>query len=412
MKRQPESELSPQQVMQRFRWARRRGTPAWLWPETAPEQWRGALHRIEGIVRGVLTGRADIHALEGDPEAIGLACYTSGVGPLLGWWRARQLFESSPEVAAVLDRHLAHNRQRAARMEEAAITLVEAFDERGISPLILKGAHTACNFFPDPGTRPASDIDLLIHPAATGQMEEAMGACGYICAGRGVYESNWRIDGAPEYPKSLRLVHKDDPWSVDIHTSLNVPFSAGGPVAKLDAAEPLASTRSWSLSSKARTLEQPLLLLHLAVHAGAGLQNLTLLRLVELHFVTRRDMADGLLSWKAFVGLGQRTGSLGFAWPALKLCEDLVPTTVPDDVLRACLPSVPPAVRRVVEGLGPATAQRVDRASIAEHFMWASGVTGWLRQAASDIAPSGSWNELWLLYQKRMWQLLRGRLTR
>lgn len=405
-------ELSPQEVIKRFRWAKRRGTPAWLWPETSVEQWRDALHRIEPIVRGALGGDPSGHALDGDAEAVGLACYTSGVGPLLGWWRGHQLIETSPEVGAVLDLHLAHNQQRAARMEAAALTLVEALYQRGVSALILKGAHTARDYFPDPGTRPASDIDLLIDPAATSHVEEAMLACGYIAAARGRYESNWRLEGAPEHPKSLRLVHCDDPWSVDIHTSLNVPVSAGAPVAELDAAEPLASRRRWSVSPNARTLEQPLLLLHLAVHAGGGLQNLTLLRLVELHFVIRRDIANGLLSWGAFMDLGRRTGSLGFAWPALKLCEDLVPATVPEDVLRACALSVPPGARRVVERLVPATAQRVDRASISEHFMWAAGASGRLRQAAWDFAPSRSWSQLRLLYQKRLWQLLRGRISR
>ena len=132
----------------------------------------------------------------------------------------------------------------------------------------------------------------------------------------------------------------------------------------------------------ALALEQPLLLLHLAVHAGAGLQNLTLLRLVELHFVIRRDSGEQLAVVARIPGNGRANRSLGFAWPALKLCEDLAPGTVPQAVLGKAARHVPPAVLRVVERLTPATAQRVDRASIAEHFMWADGAGGRARQAA------------------------------
>ena len=160
--------------------------------------------------------------------------------------------------------------------------------------------------------------------------EAVLELAGYVAASRRKFESDWRLAGAPSEPNSLRMVHCDDPWSVDLHTSLDLGVGGGGPVARLDAAKPLSSGRRWTRSPDALVLEQPLLLLHLAVHAGAGLQNLTLLRLVELHFVARRDLGAGRLSWEAFVELGQRTGSLGIAWAALKLCEELAPGTVPE----------------------------------------------------------------------------------
>ena len=330
------------------------------------------------------------------------------MGPLLGWWLGRGEIEASDAIGEMLGRHLAHNRDRAARMGAAAVALVEALHGRGTGVTLLKGAHTAGEYFPDAATRPASDIDLLIDPAASAEAEATLEAAGYVACRRGRRESTWRLRGAPQHSKSLSLVHRDDPWSVDLHTSLNVMVSAGAPVADLDVAQPMSSQRRWTRSPSASTLEQPLLLLHLAVHAGAGLQNLTLLRLVELHLVIRRDTASGLLSWDDFVELGQRTGTLGYVWPALQLCEKLAAGTVPQSVLRESRRRVPPAVRRVIEKVTPATAQRIDRTSLAEHFMWASGVSGRLRQVAFDLLPSRSWGELLPIYQKRMWQLLRG----
>ena len=56
---------------------------------------------------------------------------------------------------------------------------------------------------------------------------------------------------------------------------------------------------------------------------------MSLLRLVELVLVIRKDCAAGLLCWDAFLAMAERTGSLGFAFPALKLCDELAPGTVP-----------------------------------------------------------------------------------
>jgi hypothetical protein len=159
-------------------------------------------------------------------------------------------------------------------------------------------------------------------------------------------------------------------------------------------------------------LEQPLLLVHLAAHAGAGWQNLTLLRLVELVLVIRQDMEAGKLEWDAFLEVGGRTGALGYAYPALRLAEQLAPGLVPHDVLQACGEKVPSAVREALDRLTPATAQRIDRNSVGEHFMWAQGWQERLRQLASDIQLRGrSWPELRRIYEERAWRLIRGRVS-
>jgi hypothetical protein len=168
----------------------------------------------------------------------------------------------------------------------------------------------------------------------------------------------------------------------------------------------------WRGHARARVLEQPLLLLHLAAHAGAGWQNLTLLRQVELVLVIRQDLAAGRLSWNEFLDVGARIDALSYAYPALRLAEKLAPGTVPSDILEQCADRAPASVRRAVERLTPSTAQRIDRASVGEHFMWASNWRDSLRMFASDIVPSGrSWPQLRRIYEDRIWRLIRGRVS-
>jgi hypothetical protein len=80
-------------------------------------------------------------------------------------------------------------------------------------------------------------------------------------------------------------------------------------------------------------------------------------------------------------------------------------------VLGRCAAAAPARVARFVGTLTPATAQRVDRSSLAEHFMWTAGWRGTMRQLAADLAPATrSWRATWSIYERRAWQMLRGRV--
>lgn len=392
----------------RRRWAMRRGNPAWLWPEVTIADWRTALRAIEPVVRAVLVGDATPPMLDGDPPAVELACYTSGTGPLLGWWQDRGMLGAAPGIVPILSRHLRHNRIRAARMTAAAGAVVDRLAAHDIPVAILKGAHSAEDYFPAPGTRPASDVDLLVPARHAWTAELVIGGAGFGLIGRGPRESTWRPAGGRTEPRSLTMVHADDPWSIDLHDSLDLLVAAGAPVAALDTLRPLDGARRWTPNPWATVLDQPALLLHLAVHAGAGLHNLTLLRLIELHLVITRDRAAGRLDWQAVLAAGEAAGLLGYAWPALDLCEKLAPGTVPSFVRDRCAGAAPAAVRRIVAGLTPASAQRIGETSLAEHFMWSRGWIGLARQVAHDISlPRVSWRASRTIYERRAWQLLR-----
>lgn len=404
-------EISSDEVRQRFVWARRQGRPAWLWPDTPIENWRLAMEGIQDAVVAVLAGDQGA-TLEGDAPSLGLAGYTSGVGPLLGFWLEQGRLRAAAPVAIELSRHLAHNRRRAARMTATAADIVGRLADRKIQTVVLKGAHTGAAYFPEPGVRPASDIDLLIDAADAIAAEAALQDAGLALASRSAWESSWVQPSARREPRSLTYLHAEDPWSIDLHSALNVCVRSGTPLAQLDLARPMAGGRRWSVDARARVLDQPLQLLHLAAHAGAGWQNLTLLRQVELVLVIREDLAAGRLSWNAFLNLGVRTGALAYAYPALRLAEQLAPGTAPGDVLAHCAARAPAAVRRALDALTPATAQRIDRTSVGEHFMWARGWRGRLRLAVSDLFPAvRSWAQFRRIYEERAWRLIRGRFS-
>ena len=215
--------------------------------------------------------------------------------------------------------------------------------------------------------------------------------------------------GQPREPHSVWVCHAEDPWSIDLHTSLDFVATPGASVVRLDLGDPLKTEVRSRLDPAAKVLRQPLQILHLAVHAGGGLHSLTLLRIVEIILVVRRDLLAGKLSWSEFLGVGELTSGLGPAYPALVMCERLAPRTIPEEVLRRCRESAPDRVRTIIDRLEPARAQRVDRTSIAEHFMWVSGLSGWARQLGSDLVPRRS---MAAIYEARAYRVLRGTISR
>lgn len=405
-------DLAEEEVRARFRRARRSGRSTWLWPEVVPDAWRRALATLEAAARAVLLGRPG-NRIQGDPAALGVAAYTSGMGPLLGYWVERGYLEADPGPAALFHLHLRHNRLRTQRLAVEAVRAVEALAGAGCAVTVLKGMHTAFTYFPDPATRPLADVDLHIPPGALSAAEAALRTAGF--QRRSVllrpYRGSWAPSGTPALPRSLRLVHADDPWSVDLQVTLDRVFSPRA-VARLDSLHGASGT-AWQPHPAARVLPQPLLSVFLAAHASESLRSLTLLRLVELVLVIRRDTAAGTLVWEELRRAAQQAGGIGSLYPALELCERLAEGTVDPALLAAATRAAPPEVRRVVERLTPGTAQMVDRWSLRERYMWSPTWGARLRQLAYEIGPTGyPLGAVVGIYRARAWRLIRGTLGR
>lgn len=374
-------------LSERKAWALRQGNPLWLWPEIAQRDWRAAMAEIERICAAALAGeRAD--ALSGDPAAIALAGYTSGMGPMLGWWLDQGLLSAScVAVESDLRRQLHVNGIRMGNLLDGACGLARMLADNGIGVTALKGVHTARAYFPQAACRPMSDIDILIAPADAAEAEAVLETAGYLRVARTRFESTWRLGGVAIDPLTMVSLEADDPWTLDLHVSLDVTGPPGPSPARLSELDPAASRHAWDLLPEAERLTQPALLLHLAAHAGSGFHNLTLLRLFEIVLVARTDGADGTLDWDEFAELGRATGSLAFSYPALELARRLSPADIPQVLVERCAAEAPPAVRFLVAGMRPATAHRIDRPSLREHFAWTRGPGGWLRRLAADVMP-------------------------
>ncbi len=276
----------------------------------------------------------------------------------------------------------------------------------------LKGMHTAAVYFPDPGTRPSADIDLLIPADAERRASLAMRRAGYELAlrERRPPKTEWRPPGVSPAPRSLDLSHADNPWTVEIHTSLERNFFGVRTLRLPGPVEPAPP----AVDASVAVLTQPALLAFLAVHAAHELHRLPLLRIVELVLVARADVVANRLDWDAMLRVLDRARATRFAFPPLELAERLAPGTLPTHVRRRLADAATPALRRRVERLSPGTAQRLDRWILAERFMWASGPWESLRCAAHLVWPLAHGRPLRQLpgiYVKRLFRVFRGRAS-
>jgi hypothetical protein len=382
-------ELSREAVRERFAWARRNGFATWLWPDINPKDQREAAEAVVQVTRLVLAGEKRVTLGCNDAKMVGLEGYLSGMGPLLGYWIETGILIAAPEVTSVLRLHLFHNRQRMAHLAAVSQSVANQLFRAGIEPVFFKGMHTAFIYFPEPGVRPLSDIDIYIPPEKMPLAEHVLGTLGYereMCL-RDPYMCNWTLPSVRREPRTLTYVHCNDPWNLDVQASLNRRLHTGEKVS-LDLLLPMSDRRPWPLSASAQILSQPFLTLHLAAHVSQLLLNASLLRLVELVQIIRADCCNGLLDWKAFL-TGAATLGGRFIYPALFFCEKLAPGTIPQHVLAACRDNTPAKVRAVIEALPLAAIQPLGRISLRERFMWARGWRGVKNQLICELALDG-----------------------
>jgi hypothetical protein len=408
------SRLNENEVRSRFAWGVQQGVPYWLWPANSIPDWQSALCEIERVTRQILgSGRCDV-PLHGEAEDVGIAAYTSGMGPLLGYWISAGLLDAPQDTEGVLELHYRHNSIRMERLAEQSSRAVAHLTGGGVKVTVLKGMHTAFTCFPTPGTRPTSDIDLMIPPEDKPAADWILRELDYLPE-RALTEPDeqfWRHVSSSVVPQSLSYVHLDDPWGIDLHTSANRRYARGAPIIRLDDLVGRTASDRWSLCQNARTLPPVANILFLACHAGCHFGNLRILRLVELILAIRQSQDQPGWCWDDLVELGLRTRTLSNAYAALALADTLAPDTVPEHVLLCCRRDTPDAVVQVVAALSPATAHCIRRFSLREHYMWTSSFSGKIIQLFYDIFPAdqpfGSWaNRLKI----RFWRIVRGRVS-
>lgn len=405
-------DLSPEQIRARFQWATRRGHAGYLWPEIPPVAWQACVAEIERVTAALLDGapaRVSLAPPAGTgAAALGVAAFTSGMGPLLGYWIEAGQLDAAPEPAALLRLHLLHGRRRAARLDAELRRALDLFAAHGVRATLLKGSHTRHVYYPDPGTRPASDIDLLLAPEQVRPAARALHEAGYRAAPRHFhpYRCEWAPPGALQTLRSLELSHAENPFSLEVHDSLARNFF-GVRVVRLEPA-----VRPWpELHPAADVLLPAENLAYLALHASEELHRLQLARLVELVWVIRQDGAAGRLDWERLAWLLRRAEAARFAYPSLALAERLAPGTLEPRFRAELAASAPARMRRVVARLTPGTTQRLRRPRLDESWMWANGPVEVVRRAVYLAWPwhtAASPRALGKIYAARLYRLLRG----
>jgi len=371
-----------------------------LWPDVPVSAFRAAERALAAAVGGVLRGEASPVRLTcpagASPRALGVAATTAGVGALIGYWIETGALATEAVIAAIFANHLAHGRRRAQRLRQALERVVLWATDHGVELCVLKGTHTGYIYFPDPGTRITSDIDLVVRPGDFPLAARVLSELGFEERRdtRAPEQSSWSLPGGRAV-RALDFTHADSAWSIDLHDSIErIPF--GGLKTTLGTPD-LTALPAWNQFCRpVRVLPEPLLLVYLAAHASSHFYGIPQIRLVELVLVAQRDFAGQPGRWRAFHELVQTTGTARFVFPALDLVERLVPGSIDANVLRSVEAQTPRRLRRLVRATHPAWGQRLHPfPGLRARFVWVASpreALAALRWLAWPQA-SGSWRE-------------------
>ena len=390
-------DLAPDEVAARFRQARRSGRPRWLWPDLPVDAWRAAVAEIVAATADVLAGRPA--RLDGDAHPLGIAAFTTGMGPLLGCWMERGALAAPAEAADVLALHLAHGRARWAAMRGMRDDALAALASAAVPATVVKGMHTAAALFPEPGARPMADVDLVVPPGAAGRAERTLAAAGYVRSAadyqRRPYHADWRLPGAAGRVRSLALNHRDNPVSLNLRDGFDRRSAIGA--VRLGAPGAGDTAPFPDAAAPARVLAGPFLVAHLAAHASEQRENLLLVRLVELVLAVRGGVEGG--------DVARFAASRGIAhhlYPALALAERLAPGTLGGELTRVLEDAAGPRLRRAIAGLDLAYLQRLDRSVAGGRELAARGAVDHVRAALHWLVPFTAPGRLAETYRSRI----------
>jgi hypothetical protein len=399
-------DLPPDEAPRRIRQARMRGQPRWLWPELPVPLWRAATAEVVRAAGDVLAGCAAVLDADGriGAEALGIAAFLTGTGPLLGHWMERGALAADTDAADRFALHLAHGRARAERMRRVLDAALAAFAAAGVDAIVAKGMATARTLFPEPGARPMGDMDLVVPPAAIPAAERALAGAGFVRqAGdyeRRPYHADWLPPGADGVVHSLVLLHRDNPLALNLRDGFDRHTALGR--VRLGWPAPADTVPLPGFRSPARALAGPFQLAHLAAHASEQRESLLPIRLVELVLAFRAGLDPAALD--AFLCARRMRHRV---YPAIALAERLAPGTVDAGLMRSLADAAGPRLRRTVDALDLAYLQRLDQPVAGGHAFAARGPVDDVRAALRWLVPFTSPGRLAQVYRTRLVRLFR-----
>ena len=393
-----------------------RGDPASLWPGLDVAALQPAADAIGRATAAILRGERSALVTDrgADARVTGVAALLSGMGPLLGYWIESGALDARDDVARLLGEHLAHGRRRAERIRLAVMPLLTRFAEEGLAPTVLKGFHTAHEYFPEPGARPFADVDILVRPTEVARAVALLTEAGFV-RGRelsGEYKGDWAPPDDPEgHIESFERWDARSAWKLELHGGLVFsPLVENGGRFDMN----WEARREWTrLGAPLRVLSQPWLSTALAVHASGELYNMRLLRLVEQTLVIRRDTEAGLLDWTAVGEMLERARMLRFVYPAFALVERLARGTIDARVLAHARAASTRRAREVTDGLTPTAPILSQVSSVTEKLMWADTPWRLLHRLFLMVRPPPDqpWRIVVKTYHDRLTRILAGKLV-
>jgi hypothetical protein len=331
-----------------------------------------------------------------DADAVAVAALVLGLGPLLAWELARQGVTLPARAPALRRGGPAGAAARAAAIAAQLDELLAACAARGITPLVLKGAHLAAAVYPEPGLRPMNDLDLLFRHDDLLAAEQALLALGYACKekspelGAGVvkHTKTFRRPGEHGATPSPYL-STDAGRMVEPHVSLEEAWFGLRCDITPGVWERSHLAEWWG--GRARVLAPEDLALHLGVHVSFHLimGHPSLVQLADLRWTAER--LGPALDWDALARRAAERRAGAFVYAAVGLAVRLLGAPVPEAACTALRAACPPALRARAESLAlahvlartqrpPLTTlpQRIARgfADRAETARWAPSLAG------------------------------------
>jgi len=242
-----------------------------------------------------------------------------------------RLQQETEEANASLRRAYFATLARNLLLNKALVEVLAAFEARGIRTIVLKGAILAETVYPDIGTRPMADVDLLISPADLPRVERALEGLGY------------QFDWSGKIPQAFRRRFGSEvtAYSERRHAAIDVHWDLLGEgwfrrVAAVDHsvvwanAQPVTfeGVRAWHLSPEHT-------LLHLCLHLGLHHHYQGLIWYTDIDRLIRaQDIA-----WDRFTADVIAFKLKTVTYLALTFTRQLLGTPIPEDVLNALRPS-------------------------------------------------------------------------
>lgn len=292
------------------------------------------------LARGEVQRAVDFFRESRDGDLIAPLATLHQIDALCSWmWRrhttgATGLHSSVlPEFVTRPLRHAyLHHLLRNEALARDVTDLQESLAARGVEGLCLKGPYLAFRSYPDPGTRPISDIDLCVREEQYDGALAALEDRGYVPCASPPRRAEEALQRA-HYGGQLRFVARGR-RPVELHFRM---VNAGPPSP--DERWVWETRRDLVVGSCSLSIPGPeAMLLHLLLHANQ--HGFALLRLLhDIRWMI--DCEGAAIDWDF---LSSRIRQLRFragAYHALLLARDLAGAEVPEKPLKEWQPSLP-----------------------------------------------------------------------